>query len=220
MGPPSGCYRVADGSLFDSLEFFVVTKAKKKPATISGIKGFNRNLVCRDFQFEIGKSYTVKGKVKPCGNGFHACPDTVDPLSVFQFYAPGTSRYCVVDQGGEVIPHEDNKAASGEIFIRHEITVQEIIERAVKFRMAKADEEQASNSGYYGAASNSGARGAAMSHAYSGKVMCEGDGQALYCSEFNDKMKLVSIACGITGRDGIRAGTWYYCLDGKLVEAP
>ena len=57
-----------------------------------------------------------------------------------------------------------------------------------------------------------------MYHAYGGKVMCEGDGQALYCSEFNDNLELVSNACGITGQDGIKAGTWYTCKGGKLVE--
>jgi hypothetical protein len=258
--------------------------AKAPEPTIQAIKGFNRDLTCRGFQFEIGKEYSVAGKVKPCSNGFHACPiDTVDPLRVFGFYAPGQSRYCVVDQGGEIVPHGDDKAASSTIFIRREIGIGEIIERAVKFRLDRAkapgaasnsgdygaasnsgdcgaasnsgdygaasssgdcgaasnsgyggaasnsgDGGAASNSGtrgaastsgYGGAASNSGDGGAAFSHAPDSKVMCEGDGQALYCTEFADDGSIKSVACGITGRDGIKAGVWYVAKNGKLVEA-
>ena len=58
-----------------------------------------------------------------------------------------------------------------------------------------------------------------MSHSYGGKAMCEGDGQALYCSEFNARMELVSNACGITGKGKIKAGIWYVCRAGKLVAA-
>ena len=76
----------------------------------------------------------------------------------------------------------------------------------------------ASNSGYGGAASNSGYGGAAISHAYYGKVMCEGDGHALYCTEFSDDGSIKSVACGITGKEGVKAGVWYHCCDGKLVE--
>lgn len=42
-------------------------------------KGFNKNLKCRDFQFEIGKTFHHDGKVEACGSGFHA----VNVLSMF-----------------------------------------------------------------------------------------------------------------------------------------
>jgi hypothetical protein len=282
----------------------VVTTTKKTTAkprerkakavtTSEAIKGFNHDMTCLGFQFEIGKEYSVPGKVVPCKNGFHACPvDTVDPMRVFGFYAPGQSRYCIVDQGGEIVPHGDDKAASGTIFIRKEISISEIIDRAVAYRLksARATGETsnsgtrgaasnsggygaasnsgtrgaasnsggygaASNSGGYGAASNSGTRGAAsnsgtrgaasnsgysgaasnsgdsgaasnsgysgaaFSHACNSKVLCEGDGQALYITEFADDGSIASVACGVTGRDGIKAGIWYVCKGGKLVPA-
>ncbi len=205
---------------------------------ITSIKGFDKNLSCRGFQFEIGKTYKVKGKVKVCSNGFHSCPsdEETSPLAVFEYYPPAMSRYCEVQADGKT-DRQGNKIASAKITVGVEITLHEMIGRFIKWATDKAggtlaasnsgtqgaasnsgDYGAASNSGNYGAASNSGYQGAAMSHSYGGKVMCEGDGQALYCSEFNDNLELVSNACGITGQDGIKAGTWYTCKGGKLVE--
>ena len=140
---------------------------KKTPVTIEAIKGFNRDLTCRDFKFEIGKSFKQDGQVKACESGFHACPTDLDPLTVFQFYAPGTSRYCIVDMGGEIDRSEIDKAASSEIFVRSELTVADLIDRAVKFRLAKVKPT--------GAASNSGARGAASNSGYGGAASNSGD---------------------------------------------
>lgn len=56
-------------------------------------KGFNEELKCRDFQYEVGKEYE-ESKAELCGCGFHACQN---PLDVFNYYPPATSRYCEVD---------------------------------------------------------------------------------------------------------------------------
>jgi hypothetical protein len=67
---------------------------------VTSIKGFQSDLTCRGFQFEIGKTYNVSGKIKACDNGFHACPTEHHPLSVFEHYAPAGNRFFEVTQDG------------------------------------------------------------------------------------------------------------------------
>ena len=204
------------------------TRAKKAaPVTVEAIKGFDRNLSCRGFQYEIGKEYSVEGKIVPCSNGFHACPvDTVDPLRVFGFYAPGISRYCIVDQGGEIVPHDDDKAASSTIFIRREIGISEIIDRALKYRMERAKPTGETATGNYGAASATGDCGAAsatgeksaaMASGYDGKVSAA-KGCALFAVERDSNWNIISTASGIAGRDGLKPDTFYRCKNGKFEE--
>ena len=65
------------------------------------IKGFDENLKCRDFQYEVGKSYERSGKIEACENGFHCIKPDADPLNVFSYYPPSNngkrSRYCEVE---------------------------------------------------------------------------------------------------------------------------
>ena len=80
-------------------------------------KGFNKDLTCRCFQYEIGKEYEEK-EVSVCERGFHACEN---PFDVLDFYGDVLdNRFCKVEQSG-TIKKDDKKQASSKIKVVAEI---------------------------------------------------------------------------------------------------
>ena len=94
-------------------------------------KGFDKNLQCRGFQFEVGQTYTHAGAVKVCERGFHACEY---PLDVFSYYAPGDSRFCTVEQDGDIQRHDDDsKIVSSVLTVKTEIGIPGLVKAAVEY---------------------------------------------------------------------------------------
>ena len=124
-------------------------------------KGFDKELKCRDFQYEVGKEYE-ETKADLCSCGFHACEN---PLDVFNYYEPASSRYCEVEMD-EVSPElrNDSKRCSKKIRIGVEIGIKGIVEAGVKFIMDKIDWANAkeTNTGDQSAATNTGDWSAAV----------------------------------------------------------
>ncbi|EBQ4363605.1 hypothetical protein BGD52_23040 [Salmonella enterica] len=125
-------------------------------------KGFNKDLKCRDFQFEIGKTFHHEGKVEACGSGFHACEC---PFDVFSYYPPAESRYAETISFGITDSEEggDTKIASSSITIKDELTLPQFIQRGIEWIWSKIDKslEQQIISGNRSAATNTGNRSAA-----------------------------------------------------------
>ena len=85
--------------------------------TIKSFKGFDKDFKCRDFQYEVGKTYKHDGGISVCNSGFHACEN---PFDVLEYYNDIDGKYCKVEQSGETQRRED-KIASSKIKIVAEI---------------------------------------------------------------------------------------------------
>ena len=97
---------------------------------MKGYKGFNKDMTCRGFRYEVGKEYETD-KADVCHSGFHACEY---PLDCFSHYAPSESVYCEVEQSGEISKaNDDTKVASTKIKIGDEIGIKGLIKAAFEF---------------------------------------------------------------------------------------
>ena len=136
---------------------------------IISIKGFDKNFRCRYYQFELEKTYTHDGVVKVCESGFHAVEYGID---AFSYYAPADSRYCVVEQFGDMKRHsDDTKIASASITIKAEIKIPQLVQQSIdwitshltstKIESNTGNQSAATNTGYRSAATNTGYQSAA-----------------------------------------------------------
>ena len=136
---------------------------------MKGYKGFDKNMKCREKQYEIGKT-EIEDSADLCNSGMHFCEY---PLDCFAYYPPSDSRYCEVD-ADEVSDQRDNdsKRSAKKLTIGAEIGLSGIINASVKFILEKArtenrvsentgDQSAATNTGDWSAATNTGDQSAA-----------------------------------------------------------
>ena len=133
--------------------------------SIKTYKGFNKDMTCRDFQYEEGKEYEEES-VEVCKHGFHACEY---PLNCLGYYSPAESVYHEVEQSGEIQKHDDDtKVASTKIKIGAEISIAGLVKAAIEYTVKRVNKEAESNencgassaTGDYGASSATGDYGA------------------------------------------------------------
>ena len=97
---------------------------------IIAYKGFNKDMTCRGFQYEEGKTYEYDEAIL-CKKGFHAC---LKPLEVLDYYPPSSSVYHVVELEGVCSElNGDSKVCARKITIGREISTRELSELAIEY---------------------------------------------------------------------------------------
>ena len=198
-------------------------------------KGFDKDLKCRGFQYEIGKEYETD-TAKACESGFHACEN---PLDVLDYYPPADSRYCEVEQSGEIDKDsDDSKIASTKIKIGAEIGLSGLINAGVNFIFERAKSQErntgdlsaATNTGYCSAATNTGNRSAAtvgkgdsvaIATGYRSKARAGLGSAIVLCErgEWNGRTyPLINIKAAIIDGEKLKADTFYTLKNGEFVE--
>ena len=91
---------------------------------VKGYKAFNKDLTCRDFQYEIGKEFEHKGKIGLCESGFHFCKKIADIQNYYNLKDENT-RLCEIEAIGQVDEGND-KCVTNKIKIIREISKEEM----------------------------------------------------------------------------------------------
>jgi hypothetical protein len=151
-----------------------IAETPSTPEVVTSIKGFGPTWQCRGYQFEVGGTYTHDGPVMACEGGFHAVAGY--PLEVFSYYPPAGSRYAEVVQSGALSRHgSDSKLASATVSLTVELSLGDLIQRAVAWIFDRSTPEEGSQAtGVRGAASATGVRGAASATGVRGAASATG----------------------------------------------
>lgn len=221
--------------------------SEKGRREMKAYKGFDKDLKCRDFQYEIGKEYEEK-EASLCNKGFHACEY---PLDCFGYYAPASSRFCEVELDATDERHnDDTKICGTKIKVGAEIGIPGLVKAAIEYVTEKAEpsgrhhstakQKANSTTGDWSANSATGDWSANLSignecenNGEGERNICIGWGRNNKCkgavgcflvlSEWDewDGNKYPFIGATMVEVDGetIKADTYYILKNGKIIEA-
>ena len=202
---------------------------------IKSYKAFDKDMKCRDFQYEVGKEYEMEGHIECCERGFHACES---PLEVFDHYDMLNSRFAEVEQSGTIDREEGStKVCSSRIKIKAELKLADIINIGVEWLKditspsnVKADgalndngdrKKQIGSSGYYAQIGSSGDSAKIGSSGYYAQIGSSGDSAQIGSS--GDYAKIdstgeysVIMCAGRNSKAKAKIGSWITLAEWKL----
>ncbi len=92
---------------------------------MKGYKVFNPNWTCKDFQYEVGKSYEMDELPVCCGMGFHFCVNLADCFSYYSF--DPKNKVAEIESYGEIDTYDNSKYCTNKIKIVRELSWEEVL---------------------------------------------------------------------------------------------
>ena len=211
-------------------------------------KGFNRDMTCRGFQFEEGKTYEEE-RAELCEAGFHACEN---PMDCMVYYNPAESVYHEVElEDVSSERKDDTKICGKKIKIGARLSISKFVELSIQYMKEHCsdggkkeasntgDRSMASNTGYGSVASNTGYQSMASNTGYGSVASVEGKDSIAVASGYQCKAKackgsaiclvergkwngktypILAVKAVIVDGETYKPDTWYKLEKGELVE--
>ena len=93
---------------------------------MKGYKVFNEDWTCRDFKYEVGKTYEMEESPQCCGRGFHFCTNLADCFNYYSFNTD--NKVAEIEALGEIDKSDDDtKHCTNKIKIVREIAWEEVL---------------------------------------------------------------------------------------------
>lgn len=203
-------------------------------------KATDKDMKCRGFQYELGKTAEVEGDIELCEKGLHACEM---PLDVLGYYAPGNgSRYfeAELEDVSDEKRSDDTKRVGKKLTLSAEIGIPGLVKAQVEYVKAqcgfdnaikKANDEKknhatgwcgaASATGESGAASATGLMGAASATGLRGAASATGKGCVAMTTGFSGRVMGAignAIVCVERGYNGEIAAILAGIVDGETLK--
>ena len=187
-------------------------------------KATDKDMKCRGFQYELGKTAEVDGDAKLCERGLHACEM---PLDVLGYYPPGDgSRYFAaeLEDVSDEIHSDDTKRVGKKLTLSAEIGIPGLVKAQVEYVKAQCDfdnaikkansEKETHATGVRGAASATGESGAASATGWSGAASATGERGAASATGWRGAASATgwSGAASATGESGAASATGNGCV--------
>nr|DAM55435.1 MAG TPA: hypothetical protein [Caudoviricetes sp.] len=187
-------------------------------------KATNKDMKCREFQYELGKTAEVEGDIELCERGLHACEM---PLDVLGYYAPGDgSRYfeAELEDVSDEKRSDDTKRVGKKLTLSAEIGIPGLVKAQVEYVKSQCDFDNAIKkandekknyaTGESGAASATGVRGAASATGESGAASATGWSGAASATGVRGAASATGWrgAASATGKSGAASATGKGCV--------
>lgn len=166
-------------------------------------KAFEPGLICRDYQFSMGRNTTEKANCAK--NGFHCAENPLDCLS---YYANlSKSEYYLVEAGGDIDEDgQDSKIACTELTIIKRLTREEFFLHGLAFM---ADRPLRALSSHVKKESGKALGGYVVVRGID-PIACGKEGDILaFAKEDHTGTKIVQLALTCVGNEGILPDVWY-----------